>query len=142
MTFRPYLPIRGIVGGALTGISVTVLLQQFAVVYPSRSVVLVAVVGGAVVVLLLVNALRAAATRRSSPAAAVARPAATAGFAGTHRVPASGLDAYDAPGAATPPSRLDPGLDVQVVEVSGDWTHVRCSNGWECWVDGRLLVAR
>ena len=35
---------------------------------------------------------------------------------------------------------LDPDLDVEVLEWSGDWARVRCSNGWEAWIDGRPLI--
>lgn len=31
-------------------------------------------------------------------------------------------------------------LPVQVLEENTGWAHVRCSNGWETWVDARLLV--
>ena len=34
---------------------------------------------------------------------------------------------------------LDPGLGVQLVGWWGEWAHIRCSNGWEAWVNGRLL---
>ena len=147
MTYRPYFPLRGIIGGALLGLSIVVLLQQFAVVFPSRSVVLIAVLGGIVLDLLLANLLRASAVRRAPAAASVAAPvvpaaAADTGFRPTHRAPAGGLDAFDAPGAAAPTARLDPGLDVLVLEQQGDWAHVRCSNGWETWVDARMLVPR
>jgi hypothetical protein len=37
--------------------------------------------------------------------------------------------------------RLNAGLDVQVLEWQGAWAKVACSNGWETWVDGTLLVA-
>ena len=40
-----------------------------------------------------------------------------------------------------PAGRLDPGLPVAVVQESTGWARVRCSNGWETWVDGRALVA-
>lgn len=37
--------------------------------------------------------------------------------------------------------RIAAGLDVDVLEERPDgWARVRCSNGWEAWVDGRLLV--
>ena len=34
---------------------------------------------------------------------------------------------------------LPPGLDIQLLERSGDWGHVLCSNGWSAWDDARLL---
>ena len=145
MTYRPYFPLRGIIGGALLGLSIAVLLQQFAVVYPSRGVVLGAVLGAIVLDLLLANLVRASAARRSAAPATVAAPAAPVavdtGFRATHRAPAGGLDAFEAPGATTSVARLDPGLDVVVLEQQGDWAHVRCSNGWETWVDARVLTS-
>lgn len=146
MTFRPYVPLRGVLGGALAGLGMFVLMQQFAIVAPTRSTAIAAVAGGAVVMLVAANGLRAVAGGRR-PAPVQPRPAAvvapsTPGFRPTHRAPASGLDAYEAPGNATTVARLDPGLEVEVIERTGDWTHVRCSNGWTTWVDGRLLVDR
>ncbi len=140
MTLRPYLPWRGVLGGALAGFGTLVLLQQFAVVVPTRSAFLAGVLGGALLALLASNVVRAVAGR--SPDAQPATPAAAAsGHVATHRTPAAGADAYEAPGATTPVAHLDPGLDVVLLERSGDWGHVRCTNGWETWVDARALVA-
>jgi hypothetical protein len=63
------------------------------------------------------------------------------GYRPTHVVPISGLDARPTPDAVLPPSsRLDAGLDVEVEDWRDDgWAHVVCSNGWDTWVDGRLL---
>ena len=59
----------------------------------------------------------------------------------THVAPTEGLPAWAAPdGSAAPAANLDPGLDVMLLEQRGEWAHVRCSNGWEAWVDGRRLV--
>src|SRR5512132_2782657 len=59
----------------------------------------------------------------------------------THVAPTEGLPAWIEPdGSAAPAANLDPGLDVMLVESRGDWARVRCSNGWEAWVDGRRLV--
>jgi hypothetical protein len=59
----------------------------------------------------------------------------------THVVPIEGLPAWAGPDGSTPPAaNLDPGLDVMVLERRADWALVRCSNGWEAWVDGRRLV--
>jgi hypothetical protein len=59
----------------------------------------------------------------------------------THVVPTEGLPAWAAPDGSTPPAaNLDPGLDVMVLERRADWALVRCSNGWEAWVDARRLV--
>jgi hypothetical protein len=62
-------------------------------------------------------------------------------YSQTHVVPTEGLPAWAAPdGSAAPAANLDPGLDVMLIESRGDWAHVRCSNGWEAWVDGRRLI--
>jgi len=63
-------------------------------------------------------------------------------YSQTHVVPTEGLPAWAGPdGSAAPAANLDPGLDVMLIEFRADWAHVRCSNGWEAWVDGRRLVA-
>jgi hypothetical protein len=65
-----------------------------------------------------------------------------ADYTQTHVVPTEGLPAWAGPdGSAAPAANLDPGLDVMLLEEQGAWAHVRCSNGWEAWVDGRRLVA-
>jgi hypothetical protein len=35
---------------------------------------------------------------------------------------------------------LAAGLEVDIIEQRGDWSSVRCSNGFVAWVDGRTLV--
>jgi len=64
-------------------------------------------------------------------------------FSPTHRTPKGGLAAWEAPDPGRPPGpRLDPRLDVEVVESRPDgWARVVCANGWSAWVDGRLLEA-
>ena len=58
----------------------------------------------------------------------------------THVVPTEGMPAWAGPdGSAAPAANLDPGLDVMLIEFRADWAHVRCSNGWEAWVDGKAL---
>src|SRR5438876_11741220 len=62
-------------------------------------------------------------------------------YSQTHVVPTEGLPAWSGPdGSVAPAANLDPGLDVMLIEEQGAWAHVRCSNGWEAWVDGRRLV--
>jgi hypothetical protein len=62
-------------------------------------------------------------------------------YSPTHVVPATGLPAWPVPdGTGVPAATLDPGLDVEVTERRADWAHIKCSNGWEAWVDGRRLV--
>jgi hypothetical protein len=64
-----------------------------------------------------------------------------ADYAQTHVVPTEGLPAWAGPdGSVTPAANLDPGLDVMVIDVHADWAHIRCSNGWEAWVDNRRLI--
>lgn len=76
-----------------------------------------------------------------APDATTAGAGAPAPYAATHRVPWTGMPAWSSsdPGP-DPVASLDPDLDVEVLEWSGDWARVRCSNGWEAWVDGRQLV--
>jgi hypothetical protein len=63
------------------------------------------------------------------------------GFAPTHEVPAGGLPTWAQPDPTRPADhRVDGGIPVQVLEENLGWAHIRCSNTWEAWVDGRLLV--
>ena len=58
----------------------------------------------------------------------------------THRAQAAGAPTYaDADPAAPPGPRLDPFLEVEVLETRGSWSRIRCENGWEAWADGRWL---
>ena len=60
----------------------------------------------------------------------------------THRAPERGLRCWAAAGDPSPLSvRLDPWLEVRVIEETGVWAQVECSNGWTTWVDGRALAA-
>ncbi|URM92414.1 hypothetical protein LUW75_23400 [Streptomyces sp. MRC013] len=62
-------------------------------------------------------------------------------FRPTHVVPRHGMPAWETPGTARPTVPLDPFLPVRLLERTGDWARVLCSNGWSAWVDGRLLVS-
>ncbi|MFF2779075.1 hypothetical protein ACFVU3_29805 [Streptomyces sp. NPDC058052] len=64
-----------------------------------------------------------------------------AGFRPTHVVPRGGLSAWQAPDPGFPTVPLDAFLPVRLVERTGDWGRVLCSNGWQAWVDARLLVS-
>ncbi len=75
-----------------------------------------------------------------SPTPLPSVPASQAPWTPTHRVPSTGMACYAAPDPATASGvRLDPWLDVQVIESRQGWSQVRCSNGWTTWVDGRRL---
>jgi hypothetical protein len=66
----------------------------------------------------------------------------TSVFLPTHDVPAAGMPTWPEPdpNAAAGPS-LAGKTQVQVLDMRSDgWAHVRCDNGWEAWVDGRLLT--
>jgi tetratricopeptide (TPR) repeat protein len=61
----------------------------------------------------------------------------------SHEVPPTGMAAFGEPGGtATALTQLEPGLPVQLLERSKRWVRVRFENGWECWVEAILLVAR
>ncbi len=68
-------------------------------------------------------------------------PTATVGaFAPTHTTPRQGARTWPSPDVSHPEGpTLPAGLHVQVTEVRGAWAHVRCSNDWTAWLDGRLL---
>jgi len=73
-------------------------------------------------------------------AAPAPAPAPAPAWYPTHTVPASGTNAWSEPNAAAPPvSMLDPHLPIRVDAWQGEYAHVTCSNGWTCWVDGRVL---
>lgn len=64
-------------------------------------------------------------------------------FHATHVVPAAGMPAWAAPDpAAQPVATLAGGIELRVVGESGAWARVVGANGWEGWVDGRLLQPR
>ncbi|WP_435058232.1 hypothetical protein [Streptomyces sp. bgisy060] len=62
-------------------------------------------------------------------------------FRPTHVVPRAGLAAWEGPDPGRPTTPLDAFLPVRLVERTGDWGRVLCSNGWTAWVDARLLVS-
>ena len=58
----------------------------------------------------------------------------------THRAPREGLDAWvDPDPSASPSSEVEARVELQVIDGAGAWARVRGENGWEGWVDGRLL---
>lgn len=66
----------------------------------------------------------------------------TSVFLATHEVPAAGLPTWPTPDPSVAPGpSLAGNTSVQLLDLRSDgWAHVRCDNGWEAWVDGRLLV--
>lgn len=75
------------------------------------------------------------------PAAAAAPDPAGGTWRPTHVVPPQGMVAWAAPDPALDPvAQLAGGVELVVEETAGAWAHVRGSNGWQGWVDGRLLV--
>jgi SH3-like domain-containing protein len=116
--------VRHVAAGLLSGLGAVVLLQQFAVLYPTGTVTYT----------------------DPEPAHSESQPIAgeaVAAWAPTHRVPAEGLEAWQEPDpAAAPIARLDAGLEVRVERTDGAWAQIVCENGWSAWVDDRRLEAR
>ena len=143
---------RNIIAGALSGLGVVILLQQYAVAYPTGMVAIIAVVLGIAVQF----GISQLASRRTVavadggagfgglvPAEMPLDASASTGWAPTHRVPASGLDAWEERDGTRPPAaHLDGGLEITVDEMAGDWARITCENGWQAWVDARRLEAR
>ena len=156
--WRLRLSPLAVLSGGVGGLGVVVLLQQYAVAYPTRGLALTGIGGGVLLGLLATNLLpllfRGPAERSAPVAAAPEEPLAAAeevnvvdgettpAWAPTHTVPATGLPAWAEPDDAAdiPVDKLDAGLEVVVFERSGTWAHIRCSNGWSAWVDGPQLV--
>ncbi|WP_051182641.1 SH3 domain-containing protein [Nocardia vinacea] len=64
----------------------------------------------------------------------------TPAFHPTHQVPASGMPAWATPDSTRPPvARIEPRVELQILDRSGDWVHIACNNGWTAWVDGRAI---
>ncbi|MDI9941724.1 SH3 domain-containing protein, partial [Rhodococcus sp. IEGM 1351] len=50
------------------------------------------------------------------------------------------MPAWSAPDPdGAPVARLDPGVELHLLERTGDWAHIICTNGWSAWVDGRTM---
>jgi len=68
----------------------------------------------------------------------VSDPGAAA--AATHRVGAAGAPTRPRPETSDAPDRrLEPALEVVEIIRWGAWSNVRCTNGWETWVEGSQL---
>lgn len=141
---------RNIVAGALSGLGVVVLLQQYAVAYPTGMVAIIAVVVGIAVqfgIAQLATRRNVAVARVGTVGSAAADVpfdgSASANWSPTHRVPTAGLDAWEERNGTVPPvAHLDEGLEITVDEISGDWARITCENGWQAWVDARRLEVR
>jgi hypothetical protein len=60
----------------------------------------------------------------------------------THLVPGAGIDTWTEPDPEKPAdNRIEGGQPVEVLEETTGWAHVRCTNGWEAWVDASKLEA-
>lgn len=68
--WRPRISAVGLVGGLLAGAGIVVLLQQYAVVYPTRAVAIEGLVGGLALGLIIPSLLRVFAVRRVNRALA------------------------------------------------------------------------
>jgi hypothetical protein len=173
--WRPRLSVLSLLSGVLAGVGVVILLQQYAVAYPTRGLALTGVVGGLVLGLLATNvpSLLVRGRADGSPVAAggltddsaveatedsaapvaeesmalaaeptMGDPEAAPAWAPTHAIPGSGLAAWTEPddSSGIPVDKLDPGLEVRLLERTGTWAHVLCSNGWSAWVESPQLV--
>jgi hypothetical protein len=64
-------------------------------------------------------------------------------FTATHVAPEGGLRAWAAPDPTQQPvTTVQSRVEMQVLELRGDWAHIECSNGWSAWVDARKLVTK
>jgi len=70
--WRPRISVVGLIGGLLAGAGIVVLLQQYAVVYPTRAVAIEGLVGGLALGLIIPSLLRVFAVRRVNRAIAKA----------------------------------------------------------------------
>lgn len=67
-------------------------------------------------------------------------PETSSGAPATHRVAAGGAGTRPRPEATDPPDQhLEPGLEVVELVRWGQWSFVRCTNGWETWVNASDL---
>jgi hypothetical protein len=140
---------RNIIAGGISGLGVVILLQQYAVAYPTGMITIFGVVLGIAAQFGIAElaSRRTAAIAGGGVAAFDPTPTGMAldsadslRWSPTHRAPSSGLDAWDTRDSTVPPvAHLDPGLEVAVEATLGDWAHITCENGWMAWVDARRL---
>jgi hypothetical protein len=147
--WRPRLSVLSVLSGVLAGVGVVILLQQYAVAYPTRGLALTGILGGAVLGLLATNVPSLLVRGRTeSPVLTedvtedLALDTTEPAWAPTHAIPVSGLAAWTEPddSSGIPVDKLDPGLEVRLLEQTGTWAHILCSNGWSAWVDSPQLV--
>ncbi len=63
-------------------------------------------------------------------------------FLPSHAAPDGGLPAWAVPDPTQPAvATIDARVEMQVMERTGDWARIVCSNGWSAWVDARRLVS-
>lgn len=131
---------RNIAAGAVSGLGFVILLQQYAIAYPTRWVTILGVLAGVAIQLGIAQLVKPKPPRVE---AALIETVADGGWHPSHYVPEGGLDAFAAPDATlAPASRLDGGLGVTIAGERGDWAQIVCENGWTAWADGRALQAR
>ena len=73
---------------------------------------------------------------QAPPAYAPAAPA----WRATHRAPPQGLRAWPTPDPNGAVTAIPGNVELQVLTQTGAWAQVAASNGWQGWVDARLLV--
>jgi hypothetical protein len=140
---------RNLIAGVVSGIGVVVLLQQYAVLYPTGTIAIIGIVLG-IAVQFGVGAAFGRAPVRVAVATTTAPEDDTAGvieqypnadgWFPSHRVPEDGLTTWAEPDPAVGAgARLDPHLAVHVDESRGEWAHVVCENGWSAWVPASRL---
>lgn len=63
-------------------------------------------------------------------------------FLPSHAAPDGGLPAWAAPDPTQPVvATIEARVEMQVMERTGGWAKIVCSNGWSAWVDARRLVS-
>ena len=64
-------------------------------------------------------------------------------FNATHVAPDGGLRAWTAPDPTQQPvTTIQARVEMQVLELLGEWAHIQCNNGWSAWVDARKLQTK
>jgi hypothetical protein len=143
---------RNIIAGGISGLGVVILLQQYAVAYPTGMITILGILLG-IALQFGIDQMVSRRTVAVADGGIASFGLASAGmpidsgesvnWTPTHRAPASGLDAWETRDGTVPAAaHLDPGLEVALDETVGDWAHITCENGWKAWVDARRLEVR